>query len=62
MKPARYPNFLHANDSSYGGPLSFNLALDMEKAGIAFANHRLTIFTLAHLHNILQKTDLTQAK
>ena len=62
IKPAEDPNFLYANNPLYGGTLMFNLALDMEKAGIAFANHHLTIFAMAHLYNVLQKTNLIQGK
>ena len=31
------------------------MALDMEKVGIAFANHALMIFAVAQTYNILQK-------
>ena len=56
IKPAKDPNFLYAQNPLYGGTLMFNLALDMEKAGITFANHHLTIFAMAHLYNLLQQT------
>ena len=40
----------------------FNLILDTEKAGIAFANHHLTIYAMAHLYNILQQTRTAQGR
>ena len=62
IKPAKDPNFLYANNPLYGGTLMFNLALDMEQAGITFANHHLTIFAMAHLYNVLQQTKVIQGK
>ena len=62
IKPAKDPNFLYAKNPLYGGTLMFNLALDMEKAGITFANHHLTIFAMAHLYNILQQTKVIPGK
>lgn len=62
IKPAKDPKFLYAKNPLYGGTLMFNLALNMEKAGIAFANHHLTIFAMAHLYNVLQQMKLIECK
>lgn len=40
----------------------FKLARDMKNAGIAFANHPLTVFAVAQIHNNLQRTILIQGK
>lgn len=62
IKPAKDPNFLYANNPLYSGTLMFSLALDVEKAGITFANHHLTIFAMSHLYNVLQQTKAIQGK
>ena len=54
IKRAKDPTFYMQKNSVYGGTLIFNLALDMEKAGITLANHHLTIFAMIHLYNFLQ--------
>ena len=62
IKPAKDPNFLYAKNPFYGGTLMFNLALDLEKGGITFANHRLTIFAMAHLYDLVQQTKVIQGE
>ena len=58
IKPAEDPAFAIKCNSLYCGSLAFNIAIDMEIAGIKLANHHLTIFAVAHLYNALQQTQV----
>ena len=62
IKPDKDSNFLYANNPLYGGTLKFNLAFDMEKAGITLANHHLMIFAMAYLYNISRQRKIYQGE
>ena len=62
IKPAEDPAFIFNCNPLYCGSLAFNIAIDMEIAGIKLANHHLTIFAVAHLYNALQQTEVVQGK
>ena len=62
IKPAEDPAFIFNCNPLYCGSLAFNIAIDMEIAGIKLANHHLTIFAVAHLYNALQQTKVVQGK
>lgn len=46
----------------YCGTILLNLAAMTEEAGIALANHHLTILPVAHLYNTLRQLSLTQIR
>ncbi len=62
IEPAEDPAFIFNRNPLYCGSLVFNIAIDMEIAGIQLANHHLTIFAVAHLYNALQQTKVVQGK
>ena len=62
IKPAEDPAFVFNSSPLYCGSLAFNIAIDMEIAGIKLDNHHLTIFAVAHLYNALQQTRVVQGK
>ena len=62
IEPAEDPAFIFNRNPLYCGTLVFNIAIDMEIAGIKLANHHLTIFAVAHLYNALQQTKVVQGK
>ena len=46
----------------YCGTILLNLAAMTEEAGVALANHHLSIFGTAHLYNAMRQLDLTQIR
>lgn len=54
--------YIFTRNPVYCGALAFNVAVDMEEAGVALANHHLTIFTMSHLYNALQQTGLLKGR
>jgi len=62
IKPAKEPTFLYTHNPLYCGTLTFNIAIDIELAGLALANHQLTIFAIAHLYNACQQTKIIESK
>ena len=62
ITPAEDPAFIYKSNPLYCGSLAFNIAIDMEIAGIKLANHHLTIFAVAHLYNALQQTNVVRGK
>lgn len=62
IKPAEDPAFIYNSNPLYCGSLAFNIAIDMEIAGIRLANHHLTIFAVAHLYNALQQANVVRGK
>lgn len=62
IKPADDPAFAYNHNPLYCGTLAFNVAVDMEIAGLALANHQLTIFAIAHLCNACQQTKNLKGK
>ncbi|MCJ1453627.1 hypothetical protein MMC28_003974 [Mycoblastus sanguinarius] len=62
IKPSTDPDFIFTHNPLLCGTMMFNVALDMEKAGIALANHQLTIFAIAHLYNALQQANIIQGR
>lgn len=62
IEPAEDPAFVFNCNPLYCGSLAFDIAIDMEIAGIKLANHHLTIFAIAHLYNALQQTQVVQGR
>ena len=58
IQPAAEGSFMISHNPLYCGIMAFNLALNMEKAGIILANHHCSIFAISHLYNALQQTNL----
>lgn len=54
--------YIFTRNPVYCGALAFNVAVDMEEAGVALANYHLTIFTMSHLYNALQQTGLLKGR
>lgn len=44
------------------GTFAFNIAIGMEEASVALANHHLTIFTTSHPYNALQQNGLLKGR
>lgn len=62
IEPNPELTYIFTRSPVYCGALAFNVAADMEKAGVALANHHLTIFTMSHLYNALQQTGLLKGR
>ncbi|KAK5692860.1 hypothetical protein LTR97_010336 [Elasticomyces elasticus] len=55
IRPHEDENFLTNYNPIYFGTAALLLALKTEEAGIALANHHMTIFATAHLYNALKQ-------
>ncbi|KAK4949146.1 hypothetical protein LTR10_012519 [Elasticomyces elasticus] len=55
IRPHEDENFLTNYNPIYCGTAALLLALKTEEAGIALANHHMTIFATAHLYNALKQ-------
>lgn len=62
IEPNPELTYIFTHNPAYCGTLAFNVAVDMEEAGVALANHHLTIFTMSHLYNALQQTGLLKGR
>ena len=62
IQPAAEGSFLISHNPLYCGTMAFDLALNMEKAGITLANHHCSIFAISHLYNALQQTSIMQRR
>lgn len=62
IEPNPELTYIFTRNPVYCGTLAFNVAVDMEEAGVALANHHLTIFTMSHLYNALQQTGLLKGR
>ena len=62
IEPNPELSYIFTRNPVYCGALAFNVAVDMEEAGVALANHHLTIFTMSHLYNALQQTGLLKGR
>lgn len=58
IEPNPELTYIFTRKPVYCGTLAFKVAVDMEEAGVALANHHLTIFTISHLYNALQQNGL----
>lgn len=59
IRPSFQGDFLQSHNAMFCGSYSLQLALKMEDAGIALANHHLSIFATAHLYNALHQMGIT---
>lgn len=55
IAPASQSDFLATHDALHCGTLSMKVALALEDLGLELANHHLSIFTMLHLYNAMQK-------
>lgn len=62
IEPAIEDSFIYTQNPLYCGTLAFNLAVNMEEAGITLSNHHLVIFAVSHLYNALQQTGILNAQ
>lgn len=62
IEPNPELTYIFTRNPVYCGILAFNVAVDMEEAGVALANHHLTIFTMSHLYNALQQIGLLKGR
>jgi hypothetical protein len=62
IRPNRDPNFTTNRNPLYCGTVLLNLAAMTEEAGVALANHHLSIFAAAHLYNAWRQMDLTRIR
>lgn len=62
IEPAVDDSFIYTQNPLYCGTLSFNLAANMEEAGITLSNHHLVIFAVSHIYNALQQTGILNAQ
>ncbi|KAI0021674.1 hypothetical protein F4780DRAFT_778457 [Xylariomycetidae sp. FL0641] len=60
IKPHEDPAFLYKANPLYGGTVILDVAAMVEEAGVALANHQLSIFGAAHLYNALVQTGACQ--
>lgn len=60
--PNKDPNFATNRNPLYCGTILLNLAALTEEAGVALANHHLSIFATVHLYNALRQMGLTQIR
>jgi hypothetical protein len=59
VTPNRDISFYMNKNPLYCGTLILSQTVSTEAAGVALANHHLSIFTVAHLYNALRKMELT---
>lgn len=62
IEPAIDDSFIYTQNPLYCGTMAFNLAVNMEEAGITLSNHHLVIFAVSHIYNALQQTGLLNAQ
>jgi hypothetical protein len=62
IRPNKDPNFATNRNPLYCGTIILNLAALTEEAGVALANHHLSIFATAHVYNALRQMGLTQMR
>lgn len=62
IEPAIDESFIYTQNPLYCGTLAFNLATNMEEAGITLSNHHLVIFAVSHIYNALQQTGILKAQ
>lgn len=62
IEPSRQKDFLQTHNALHSGNLSLALTSKMEEAGIALANHHMSIFAMAHLYNAFQQLGATEIK
>ncbi|CAJ2500574.1 Uu.00g034270.m01.CDS01 [Anthostomella pinea] len=62
VKPHESPSFLVDENLLYGGTILLDIASMAEEAGVALANHHLSIFATAHLYNALFRLGLCQTR
>lgn len=55
IKPAEALDIVFTHNPLFCGTLALRLAVMAEEAGVALANHHLSIFATAHLYNALQQ-------
>jgi hypothetical protein len=62
IEPSSIPSFIYAANPIFCGMRIFELALDMEHAGLALENHHQSIFVVAHLYNAMLQTGLLKIR
>ena len=60
IKPSTDPDFLYSHNPVHCGTMSLQLAISLETAALALANHHKSIFGAAHLYNALLQANLLQ--
>lgn len=62
IPPAEDPMFIFKYNPLYCGTMMFQLAIQMETAGLTLASHHHTILSVAHLYNGLHQLKLLEQK
>jgi len=62
LKPAEDLAFIFINNTLYCGTMEFNLAIDMEEAGVRLANHHQSIFAIPHLYKARRQTSIVEMR